>query len=641
MSKNVKSNNKNTKKSASKAKKFTRNNYKIESLEPRLMMDAEPLDPALEPNLDIDQFDSYVEQIGNLSDSIGGKAGESLEQFDKIDFSQFQLADKANAAVEFVSDSAEQLKTQFADKVNDVLGKALSDLEKKWIAGEVMLNDGKIKLADFVQDYVAEKAEGTGLTFAVEGSKLIINYSLDYAKTITDMGFDLAEGKFELTSEGTNLNTSAKLKAVIDLDKGGNGIVMDEVSDVGDLAVSVEELKVSVDNLGMKAKFMNFVLEEVDEADEEEPDLSISYTSGSEVSQNVNLEFGLVNSEKLPFQFKDGEQLTVATVEGGEWDVKIPEIQMNGEYALDNLFREDVLKNLPFVKESSFTIGEQQLNLPQLIEKINDLWTKVSIALTSAVEPVQYFKDRVQLDLEKLKLKSIFGESSDEFKEWDGLLSKFMVKAAENGNKYYSLIDDDDSTDALHLMNLKRTEGGTKLSFVISPTSLLLDSLDIGLTSFENLSADVAFAFDVIVKIEDDCSISFDCVTLDELSLKMGASLPESMWESVPVKLNNAKFIYDVKVNAADTLEQNVSFDYDSVDLVVGENKLYSSSSGSIICANPGTDEQKWSFNLDTGIIRDLPFVFEAEEAYKSGKNPTVRFDNDGLQGNNKLLLHK
>ncbi|MBO6136045.1 MAG: hypothetical protein J6P30_05600 [Fibrobacter sp.] len=113
------------------------------------------------------------------------------------------------------------------------------------------------------------------------------------------------------------------------------------------------------------------------------------------------------------------------------------------------------------------------------------------------------------------------------------------------------------------------------------------------------------------------------------------------MWESVPVKLNNAKFIYDVKVNAADTLEQNVSFDYDSVDLVVGENKLYSSSSGSIICANPGTDEQKWSFNLDTGIIRDLPFVFEAEEAYKSGKNPTVRFDNDGLQGNNKLLLHK
>ena len=55
-------------------KKNARNNFKIEALEPRLMMDAEPLDPSLEPNLDIDQFDSYAEQIGNLSDSIGEKA---------------------------------------------------------------------------------------------------------------------------------------------------------------------------------------------------------------------------------------------------------------------------------------------------------------------------------------------------------------------------------------------------------------------------------------------------------------------------------------------------------------------------------------------------------------------------------------
>lgn len=31
--------------------------------------------------------------------------------------------------------------------------------------------------------------------------------------------------------------------------------------------------------------------------------------------------------------------------------------------------------------------------------------------------------------------------------------------------------------------------------------------------------------------------------------------------------------------------------------------------------------------------------LFESEDAFKSGKNPTVRFDNDGLQGNNKLLL--
>ncbi len=31
--------------------------------------------------------------------------------------------------------------------------------------------------------------------------------------------------------------------------------------------------------------------------------------------------------------------------------------------------------------------------------------------------------------------------------------------------------------------------------------------------------------------------------------------------------------------------------------------------------------------------------LYESEDAYKSGKNPTVRFDNDGLQDNNKLML--
>ena len=76
-------------------KKNARNNFKIESLEPRLMMDAETLDS----NLNIDFFDSYAEQISILSDSIGEKAVESLGQFNKIDFTQFHLADKAKAAV--------------------------------------------------------------------------------------------------------------------------------------------------------------------------------------------------------------------------------------------------------------------------------------------------------------------------------------------------------------------------------------------------------------------------------------------------------------------------------------------------------------------------------------------------------------
>lgn len=44
------------------------------------------------------------------------------------------------------------------------------------------------------------------------------------------------------------------------------------------------------------------------------------------------------------------------------------------------------------------------------------------------------------------------------------------------------------------------------------------------------------------------------------------------------------------------------------------------------------------NFATQSGVTVALS-LFESDEAYKTGKNPTVRFDNDGLQGNNKLLL--
>jgi hypothetical protein len=37
--------------------------------------------------------------------------------------------------------------------------------------------------------------------------------------------------------------------------------------------------------------------------------------------------------------------------------------------------------------------------------------------------------------------------------------------------------------------------------------------------------------------------------------------------------------------------------------------------------------------------IRIALSLYESEDAFKSGKNPTVRFDNDGLLQNGKLLL--
>jgi hypothetical protein len=44
------------------------------------------------------------------------------------------------------------------------------------------------------------------------------------------------------------------------------------------------------------------------------------------------------------------------------------------------------------------------------------------------------------------------------------------------------------------------------------------------------------------------------------------------------------------------------------------------------------------NFVAQTGVSVALS-LYESEESFKKGQNPTVRFDNDGLMKNNKLRL--
>jgi hypothetical protein len=64
------------------------------------------------------------------------------------------------------------------------------------------------------------------------------------------------------------------------------------------------------------------------------------------------------------------------------------------------------------------------------------------------------------------------------------------------------------------------------------------------------------------------------------------------------------------------------------------------SFSGAVPAGEANLVAESGGVNLATqpGVFVALS-LYESEDAYKSGKNPSVRFDNDGLQGNNKLVL--
>ena len=70
-------------------KKNTRNNYKIESLEPRLMMDA----------------DVNLEEFGNQIESISTVVDNSISSISDLDLSSLGLDSKLDSASELISNS--------------------------------------------------------------------------------------------------------------------------------------------------------------------------------------------------------------------------------------------------------------------------------------------------------------------------------------------------------------------------------------------------------------------------------------------------------------------------------------------------------------------------------------------------------
>ena len=77
-------------------KKNTRNNYKIESLEPRLMMDA----------------DVNLEEFGNQIESISTVVDNSISSISNLDLSSLGLDSKLDSASELISNAGDTIKTK-------------------------------------------------------------------------------------------------------------------------------------------------------------------------------------------------------------------------------------------------------------------------------------------------------------------------------------------------------------------------------------------------------------------------------------------------------------------------------------------------------------------------------------------------
>ena len=92
-------------------KKITRNNYRIESLEPRLMMDA---------NVGLDDFENQIDNVSTAVDSCVG----SISDFN---LSSFGLDSSLDSAAQFLTGASDAIK----DQVKGIFKEYRSSLDSK------------------------------------------------------------------------------------------------------------------------------------------------------------------------------------------------------------------------------------------------------------------------------------------------------------------------------------------------------------------------------------------------------------------------------------------------------------------------------------------------------------------------------
>ena len=337
MSKNVK-----------KSKKSTRNNYKIESLEPRLMMDADS-------GFDAEHLDDYAEQIESISGNIGEQVSAAVDSIDGFDASKLGLSEYAGSFTTLFGESVDNLKTTVADKVNAVLTQSLDQARTAIEQANANLAEGvdpisKLSLSELVDTYVknfleSEQGEAyRGLTFSAEGSKLTVGIDLSETKSLENLGVDLGSWGKVSVDGSANLSAAAQASVSVELDKDGSGTFFDSDDDFEITAPQVNKLEVSIDIAEASAKFMNIAVSETESDAEAKPDMTLSYAPDEGVKKNVDLEFKVEELGDLPFYVADDAALKVSTIDG-ELDVQVPEFKLNKDFSLGT-----VLKSVESVK---------------------------------------------------------------------------------------------------------------------------------------------------------------------------------------------------------------------------------------------------------------------------------------------------
>jgi len=108
----------NTKKIKKSVKQSTKNNYRIEALEPRLMMDAAS-------GFEVEKLETYVDQFISASENIGSDITSAIDNIVDFNASSLGIADGVSTFSSLLEDSVGDFQTKIVNGVKYILTESL------------------------------------------------------------------------------------------------------------------------------------------------------------------------------------------------------------------------------------------------------------------------------------------------------------------------------------------------------------------------------------------------------------------------------------------------------------------------------------------------------------------------------------
>lgn len=514
--------------------KKSTNNFRIESLEPRFMMDA---------SVDYETFTN--------AEHFQTEITEQLQNFETADLSNLGLNGaqvEASAVFNGIATDAVQkfntLQNQIASQLNDP-DAGLSGIVRQ--DGEIVSVDKATLLS------VLANMDISGLDISMDGDLVDVSYAYAGSGNLPQMSLDTLDMAI---AANDSLSVGATVNIQYNLSDNGTTVTNPGAS------VTVSDLFAHIGNVGGTARFMNLNVLEVADSGNSPMDVHLGFDENNP-SVDLDLEFQLAANNGFPFEFNNTtDSIKVGLDDNDEIYVELPELKLASgfdDFSMTHVIEGIDFSQVPFISNPKFKVDGVEKSIPEIVAALQNYWAKCSFAVSGAVQQVQG-GNGYQIDFSRVQ--TLFN----------------FIQGSSTGGVLKSLSIGDKTENGTCVLG-NSAQQATSLFLTFEPNiDIINESLDFGLLNLSGLTVKSSISVELKVYVDASGNLCFEDFSLDEFKLdvkktNISGTVILGLFNA---EITNGNFLLSIEKNNGADLQTNVSFNFDSAQLKSGSVNVLS-----------------------------------------------------------------